>query len=224
MKDLLAHHAKFVVDWGQPILIVVIVLGLGAILLIGRRNRFFVPRGIVAWIGAIITLCLVAMSGLLLVVLSIESPRTGVILQRFENLRGRPAPELAFRLLADDSVRSVGGYADGVALVNVWATWCPPCLREMPAFERLQRDYQDRGLTVIALSDEPRDVVARYAEKHPSSLAYGYVQEFDWAGTDLGSVRPVTFLLDRHGIILDYYTGAYEYEFYAEKIDKVLNR
>jgi len=94
----------------------------------------------------------------------------------------------------------------------------------MPAFERLQRDCQDRGLSVIALSDEPREVVERYAERHPSGIAYGHIEEFAWSGTDLGSVRPVTFLVDADGTLLDYYTGAYPYEFYAEKVGPLLDR
>ena len=56
-------------------------------------------------------------------------------------------------------------YRGKVVLLNFWATWCPPCRKEMPSMERLHRAYRERGLVVLALSqdDLPLDDVRRFA-------------------------------------------------------------
>lgn len=223
MKDFMAHNAKFVVDWGQPILIVVIIGGIAILYAIGRGNRFLLPKGVVSWIGALIVLCVLGFSSLMMYVLSIENPQTGMILEQFEALTGKEAPDLAFTLIADDSIHTIDEYKGSVLVLNLWATWCTPCLREMPDFDRLQRAYQDRGVKVIALSDESREKVQRFVDRHSMSIHIGYVKMFEWAGTDLGSVRPVTFLVDRDGIVREYFTGAYDYDFYESQIEPLLN-
>lgn len=54
-----------------------------------------------------------------------------------------------------------------VVLLNFWATWCPPCLKEMPAMERLHRAYKDRGLVVLGLSQDQAgaDKVRAFVDK-----------------------------------------------------------
>ena|ERR1035438_8099949 len=44
-------------------------------------------------------------------------------------------------------------------MVNFWATWCPPCRKEMPDLEALSQSFRDRGLVVLAVSDEPANTV-----------------------------------------------------------------
>ncbi len=54
-----------------------------------------------------------------------------------------------------------------VVLLNFWATWCPPCLKEMPAMERLHQAYKDRGLMVLGLSQDQAsaDKVRAFVDK-----------------------------------------------------------
>jgi thiol-disulfide isomerase/thioredoxin len=52
-----------------------------------------------------------------------------------------------------------------VVLLNFWATWCPPCRKEMPDMEALYKRFQDKGLIVLAVSDENRETVAGYLAK-----------------------------------------------------------
>ena len=57
-----------------------------------------------------------------------------------------PSTWLLARSLADDRGK--------VIVLNLWATWCPPCREEMPTLERLQERYGKEGVVVIAVSDE----------------------------------------------------------------------
>ena len=56
-----------------------------------------------------------------------------------------------------------------VVVVNFWATWCPPCHKEMPDLDDLFKEFSNRGLIVLAVTDEKPDVVRKYLAQHPVS-------------------------------------------------------
>src|ERR1700740_3154199 len=63
-----------------------------------------------------------------------------------------PAPTISFADLAGNTL-SLSEFAGKIILVNLWATWCEPCLREMPSLERLQARLGDK-ITVVAISED----------------------------------------------------------------------
>lgn len=66
---------------------------------------------------------------------------------------GSRAPD--FRAVALDggnTVKTLDDYSDKVVVLNVWATWCPPCIYEMPSFERLHKTVNDTNLRIVAIS------------------------------------------------------------------------
>ena len=63
----------------------------------------------------------------------------------------RPVPDFVLENGTDRRV-SLSDFKGRVVVLNLWATWCPPCIRELPALERLQRSFPESSLTVIALS------------------------------------------------------------------------
>jgi peroxiredoxin len=86
-----------------------------------------------------------------------------------------------------------------VVLVNFWATWCPPCRKEMPDLDALSHRFAGKGLVVLSLSDEDRDKVASYVSAH--HLDYPIL--LDTGGTVAKSFHvegiPKTFIFDRSG-------------------------
>jgi len=64
-----------------------------------------------------------------------------------------PAPSAAFQTLDGDAA-SLGDFKGKVVLVNFWATWCAPCVAEMPALERLHQALVDEGFAVLAISED----------------------------------------------------------------------
>ena len=144
----------------------------------------------------------------------------------------QPAPELSWQPIVLASVEGaetkmpalssappeLSDLKGKVVMVNLWATWCPPCRHEMPDLDRLQQDYGDRGFQVVHLSDEDEHTLLKYLEANPMSTRHGRVDRFNWP--DGG--RPTTYLIDREGVVRDAILGARTYDHFVEMITPLL--
>jgi peroxiredoxin len=120
----------------------------------------------------------------------------------------------------DFAVASPGGgtvrltdYRGKVVFLNFWATWCPPCLEEMPAIERLYRKYRDRGLVVLAVSvDHDTAVVQPFVKRYKFSFPIG--QDPQMALAERYGVRalPSSFFIDRRGQVAALAIGPREWD------------
>jgi thiol-disulfide isomerase/thioredoxin len=90
-----------------------------------------------------------------------------------------------------------------IVLLNFWATWCGPCIEEIPVFSRWQRQYGDAGLQVIGISmDDDEAAVKRFLAKH--GVPYPILMGDAKLGESFGGVfgLPQSFLIDAHGTIV----------------------
>lgn len=133
-------------------------------------------------------------------------------------LEGKPAPELRFAGMPDGRPGGLSEHRGQVVLVNFWATWCPPCRKEMPALDRLQTSYRDRGLVVLHLSEEPSATIADYLRASPMSTRHGVAHPLPWPSYAL----PTTFLVDREGVIRRIMVGARSYESFERLVREYL--
>jgi len=89
----------------------------------------------------------------------------GFSVARFLNPPSVQAPaaatDFALRDLAGKT-HSLASWRGKVILLNFWATWCPPCRREIPLFIDLQRRYEKQGLQIVGISLDNPEAVARY--------------------------------------------------------------
>jgi thiol-disulfide isomerase/thioredoxin len=78
----------------------------------------------------------------------------------------QPAPQLNFSLpdLADQP-QSVSQWQGKILIINFWATWCPPCLKEIPEFIKLQDEYKDKGLQFVGIAIEEKQPVEDYLKR-----------------------------------------------------------
>ncbi len=110
-----------------------------------------------------------------------------------------------------------------VVLVNVWATWCPPCIAEMPSLQKLYNDYKDKIEFVFVTGDSYKDVNLFLIKNNYTFKVYrstnGYLEVFD-----ISSI-PRTFLIDKKGNIVIDKTGAANWnsDSVRETIDNLLN-
>ena len=111
-------------------------------------------------------------------------------------------PDLSHRKIV------LSSYRGKVVLLNFWATWCEPCLTEMPTFAEWQKQYGSGNFQVIGISmdDTTPDVIATASRL---KLNYPVLMGDEYLGADYGGVLglPVTFLIDRDGKIRGRYQG-----------------
>lgn len=118
---------------------------------------------------------------------------------------GRQAPEFqAVDLRTQDTVSLGNNYKGDVVLVNLWATWCTPCRKEMPAMEELYRELGPQGFRIAAVSVDEGNLADVIAFTEELGLTFDILHDGD------GSVQqafqtvmfPESFLIDRDGVIV----------------------
>jgi thiol-disulfide isomerase/thioredoxin len=91
-------------------------------------------------------------------------------------------------------------------LINFWATWCPPCIAEMPSMQALYEDYNDKAVFIFVTNDEKASIDKFIAKYHYTFPIY---QPLSPAPTLLeGNSLPTTYLIDESGNILIKKTGS----------------
>jgi len=89
-----------------------------------------------------------------------------------------------------------------VVLINFWATWCPPCLEEMPAMERLYRQHRDGGFTLVAVSvDADSKLVAPFVTARKFSFPVALDPSMNMANTYGVRALPSSFIVARDGTL-----------------------
>ncbi len=101
--------------------------------------------------------------------------------------------------------RQLSEWQGRVIVLNFWATWCPPCKKEIPDFVELQQQYGEMGLQFIGITlqrpDEIRDFLSAFQVHYPNLVGAGDVIKLaNKLGNDVG-VLPYTVIIDQTGKI-----------------------
>ncbi len=99
-----------------------------------------------------------------------------------------------------------------VVLLNFWATWCPPCRKEMPSMAELHKQLKDKGLVIVAASvDKDRNQLVGFVREY--SIPFEVVHDADGSvARRYGVFRyPETFLIDRSGKVRFHLVGAVDW-------------
>ena len=141
----------------------------------------------------------------------------------------RPLPELRF-VDGEGRALTIADFRGRLVLLNIWATWCVPCRREMPTLDRLQAKLGGPDFEVLALSIDRQGlaVVKAFYEELGLEALRVYVDASTNTTSDLGIVGiPTTLLVDRKGDEIGRLVGPYEWDspemisFLGEQITKV---
>ena len=131
-------------------------------------------------------------------------------------------PDVALLDLAGKE-RRLSGYQGRRLLLNFWASWCKPCLAEMPALNAAQRKFADQGAIVLGIAMDEPDRVRAYLTQHPVDYPI-LIGQLDSPSTslrfgDTGEVLPYSVLLDENGRILAVHRGPLD----ASQLDRWLS-
>lgn len=116
---------------------------------------------------------------------------------------GERFPQLVVARVEAAGEIALPGEADGLLVVNVWATWCEPCRREMPSLEKLHRRLAASGGRVVGISvDGDRHLAAEFARARGLTFENGSAAAHDLSAGPLAVSRfPTTFVVDARGVV-----------------------
>lgn len=151
-------------------------------------------------------------------------------------LRNAPAPPMDFAVatllaqtLPDQANKSIAleRYRGRVLVVNFWATWCPPCIEEMPELSTIATDYAGRGVEVIGIGVDHPIKIAQFAAKWPVSYQLlvaektGYELSRQFGNRSLG--LPYTVVIDTNGQVAKRILGRFNGKELRAALDSALS-
>ena len=113
----------------------------------------------------------------------------------------RPAPEIVVQDRGGQAHR-LSDFRGKVVLINFWATWCPPCVEEMPSMESLRKELDETQLEIMALSvDDSWEPIDAFLEK--TTYGFGIYADFqEKVAKRYGThMIPETYIVDKQGVI-----------------------
>ncbi|MGA8765045.1 MAG: TlpA disulfide reductase family protein [Candidatus Sulfotelmatobacter sp.] len=119
---------------------------------------------------------------------------------------GSNAPD--FTVSDSDRAVTLSQFKGQVVVLNFWATWCPPCVEEMPSLVQMQQHMKAKGVTVLAISvDVDQSSYRRFLRDHAISLLT--VRDPDQKANSLyGTIKfPETYIIDRDGVMRRKFIG-----------------
>lgn len=112
-----------------------------------------------------------------------------------------PAPELTLQSLSGEVV-SLRDYQGEVVLVNLWATWCPPCREEMPTLQAFYEKYKQDGFVLVAIDqEEPRHIVAPFVNEFGLTFPIWLDENYEAQRKFNTMNLPSSYVIDRDGIV-----------------------
>lgn len=135
--------------------------------------------------------------------------------------------QLAFEFPdVDGRPQNVAQWRGKVLVINFWATWCPPCLKEIPEFVEWQREYQARNVQFVGIAVEDSLPVAKYlnsqAVNYPILVAGDAGSELARQLGNLFNAVPFTVVVDSQGRIVYRQPGEMSKEQFLQAVQPLL--
>lgn len=130
---------------------------------------------------------------------------------------GDRAPDFSLPSYENDEETALSDYRDSLVILNMWASWCEPCVRELPALLEIHENYNEEGVEVITMNMNSYERTQEEAEtfaaefnltRTPSAID----MDGDVADAYQLQYLPTTVIIDRDGIIIEKIAGEITYE------------
>lgn len=134
-------------------------------------------------------------------------------------LVGKLAPDIEGELLDGTKFSLKEQYANNIVLLDFWATWCGPCIEELPVLMKIAEEYKDKGVALYAVNqqDDPK-VIAEFLENKGWKLNVVLDPESKHGDAYVVSGIPQLAIIGRNGIVQKVHVG------YAPEIEQILRR
>lgn len=134
-------------------------------------------------------------------------------------------PHFALPSAVDGSTIDSNHYHGQVLLVNFFATWCPPCRKEIPSFIDIQKEFGPQGLTIIGIStdDGGSQLVAKFIKKMKINYPVAMVDKK--TPRNFGGILgiPTTFLINKKGQVAQRYDGYVDHNTLKQDISSIIH-
>ncbi len=141
-------------------------------------------------------------------VISIDLNQLGLSLDsELAPAKDTPAPDFALPNLENQPVR-LSELQDRIVVLNFWATWCAPCVKEMVFFQEVQNLYPDRLLILAINQEESPDVVGEFVRDMGLTLEVLLDEDGDVTKLYKVLALPNTFFIDQQGIVRYHHMGS----------------
>ncbi|QQK79799.1 TlpA family protein disulfide reductase [Salicibibacter cibi] len=166
------------------------------------------------WISALVVFIAVIIIGAI-VYENISSPPVGVN-------QGEQAPAFELPDVDGESI-SLSDFDGDFVVLNLWASWCEPCIREFPVLDQVHETYENDGVNVVAVNmttteRRPEDAV-EFLDENPVTMPIAFDEEGEFADdyppTD---GMPTTYFINEDGIIVDIVIGEITEEMLEERL------
>lgn len=114
---------------------------------------------------------------------------------------------------SDGKIANLSELKGKVVFLNFWATWCPPCIAEMPSIHRLKQNYHSNKQIVFLMVDADSDIQksVSFMQQHNYDLPV-YISNSKIPENIFGSSLPTTIVLDKNGNVVFKHEGSADYE------------
>lgn len=133
-------------------------------------------------------------------------------------------PPFTLPSVKDGAMVKSSGYQGQALLINFFATWCPPCRKEIPSLIQLQKEYGPKGFTVIGISTDQggMPLVDKFAQK--LEINYPVLLSDSQTPTAFGGILgiPTSFLVNREGNVVKRYDGYVDHQTLVNDLNAIL--
>jgi len=208
--------------------IVMIAVGLIFLRMLHSGGKSAGKKDVVEWAGTVLSVLLIVSAIALMIlgreanVVEISGPQSVASSGELQDATiAVEAADFEFTEVHSQELRRLSDYEGKVVVLNFWATWCAPCLDEIPDLNRLQNKYPD-DLVIISISDEERSLLQEFERQlalETTSVMVPFGIEFPQPFTGAFVIRPASYVIDRDGIVRRYLLGARNYAFFEKAVE-----
>ena len=159
-----------------------------------------------------------------IIILALIALSAGIAFQQLKSTAKTETFSLSNIALADlnSTMQNLSQWQGKILIINFWATWCPPCLKEIPDFIRLQTQYKSKNVQFIGIALDNAQDVKTFSLKtginYPLLMAENSGKKLAHSWGNIMDVVPFTVVINPQGKIIHRQMG----EFHSADIEKIL--